>query len=146
MKLLSQHPASRILQSIVVVAGLGLLSAPSFAGSVAAEPILPQQAAKVAVATDVHTHDGVVTGKIVNESNDTIRSVKLMVDHAWMWKDEWKPGNNDPSRTDFYVVHKEIPPRGSATFEYKTSPPLPHRNDGHFETLVKVAGFTQIGS
>ena len=114
--------------------------------SAAEEVISPQQAADTVTTTGIQVHGGVVSGRVVNHTDTTLRNVKVMVDHAWLWSNERHPGMNDPSRTDFYTVPQAIPPHGSMAFEYRATPPLPQRSDGHFDTVVKVDAFTQLGT
>jgi hypothetical protein len=109
------------------------------------EPISARLASQEVITTDVRAHDGVISGMVVNKSGNTLRDVKLMIDHAWLWTNERRPGTDDPSRTDFYTMPQAIPPHGAVAFEYRTSPPLSDRTDGRFDTVVKVAGFTEIG-
>ena len=132
-------------KTVMLVAGVlaGALFAPS--GATAAEQLVPKdQATQVVNVTDVAMQDGTITGKLVNKSNDTLRDVKLIIDQAWLWNNERRPGTDNPSRTDFYVV-PEIPPRGSVTFQYRSPAPT-QRTDGHFTAHVEVESFTQVGS
>jgi hypothetical protein len=122
---------------------IGMLATPAGALTRAA-PISARQASQDVMATDVCMHDGTISGNVLNKSGDTLRDVKLMIDHAWLWKNEFHPGTNDPSRTDFYTLPQVIPAHGSVAFEYHTNPPLPHRTDGRFDTTVKVMDFTEV--
>ncbi len=110
------------------------------------EAISPRQAWQEVMVTNVQVRDGLISGKVMNKSSDTLRDVKLMIDHAWLWKNERHPGADNPSRTDFYVVPQPIPPHGTVAFEYQLRPLLPHRTDGRFNTIVKVIDFTEVGS
>jgi hypothetical protein len=60
------------------------------------------------------------------------------------WADEFHPGQDDPGRTVYHTVAKEIPPGGSARFTHTPSPPLQARRDGEFVIDVKVAGFERV--
>jgi hypothetical protein len=124
---------------------IGMLAAPAHAVT-RAEPISARQASQEVMTADLLVHDGVVSGTVVNRSGDTLRDVKLMVDHAWLWKNERHPGTSDPSYAEFYTLPQAIPPHGTQPFEYHMTAPLPHRTDGRFETTVKVNGFTQVGT
>jgi hypothetical protein len=138
---MKSHKASMSLCAVAAMT-LGMLAVPARALS-RQEPITAQQASRDVMTTNVRVHDGVISGTVVNRTGDTLRNVKLMIDHAWLWEHEFRPGEHSPSRTDFYIVPQAIPPHGSVAFEYHTTPPLPKRSDGHFETIVKVAAFTQ---
>lgn len=93
---------------------------------------------------NVSTKNGEISGELVNNSSDTLREVVLEIRYSWRWTDEFRPGKDDPGRTVYYTAAKEIPPKGSARFEYKPSPPLPTRRDGFFVIDVKVAGFERV--
>jgi hypothetical protein len=98
------------------------------------------------VLENVTAQDGVVSGEIRNNSANVVRDVQLLIRYVWLWKNEFHPGKDDPSRSDFYNVSGEIPPRGTTRFQYTPSSPLPKRADGHFMIGVSVAGFTQVMS
>jgi hypothetical protein len=93
---------------------------------------------------NVSIKNGEVSGDVVNNSSDILRGVVLEIRYSWRWADEFHPGKDDPGRTVYYTAAKEIPPGGSARFEYKPSPPLPERRDGSFVIDVKVAGFERV--
>ena len=88
--------------------------------------------------------NGVISGKIANRTGYLIRDVKLMIDYAWIWRNDFKPGEDNPGRTVYNTVQGDIPPHGESTFTYEASPQLPSRDDGHFQPAVKVVGYTQI--
>lgn len=89
--------------------------------------------------------DGSVTATVKNDTNGSMRDVKLLVTHTWYWKDERHPGEDSPGRSAYVSLAEEIPPGGSAAFIYTPDPPLPQRADGSFQTTVAVQGFTQVG-
>jgi len=60
------------------------------------------------------------------------------------WADEFHPGQDDPGRTVYQTVAKEIKPGGSERFTHTPSPPLQARRDGEFVIDVKVAGFERV--
>ncbi len=86
-----------------------------------------------------------VSGVLVNHSPRALRDVRLMVRHAWLWRDERNPGHDNPGRTDTYVVPNEIPAGETYQLQFPVSPPLPERTDGHFVSTVEVVGLTQVG-
>ena len=99
---------------------------------------------RFATLRNVSTKNGEVSGEVVNNSSDTLRDVVLEIRYSWRWADEFHPGKDDPGRTVYYTAAKEIPPGGSARFDYKPSPPLPERRDGSFVIDVKVAGLERV--
>ncbi|MBI1994980.1 MAG: hypothetical protein HYU46_09955 [Deltaproteobacteria bacterium] len=92
---------------------------------------------------NVEMRDNVMTGEIVNHSSDRVRDVELLIRQIWHWNNEFRPGANPPGAADYYTVTAEIPSGATERFTYKLSPP-PSRSDGYFETVVTVAGFTEI--
>jgi hypothetical protein len=94
---------------------------------------------------DIKASHDMVSGSIMNSSHRPLREVRLLIRHAWLWKNERHPGYDNPGRTERYVFSTEVPAGGSAPFTYMITPPLPDRNDGHFVTTVEVVGFTEVG-
>jgi hypothetical protein len=131
----------------VALIGGALLGAVCWAGlGVAEDTVSPQQAAQVVSVTDVSGgQDGTVSGTLVNKSPRQVRDVRLLIRHAWVWKDERHPGADSPGTAEYYVVHSAVPAGGSLRFTRTPSPPLPQRSDGHFETSVEVVGFEEVG-
>jgi len=103
-----------------------------------------EQAAQSVAVRNVTSQHGVVSGEIVNYSPRTLHDVELLVRHVWHWKDEFRPGNDNPGTASYYTVVEEIPPGGSVPFTYRQLSPLASRADGQFETMVSVAGFTEV--
>ena len=93
---------------------------------------------------DVIVRDNVVLGEITNMSSHRVRDVELLIRHIWHWNNEFRPGENSPGAADYFTVKAEIPSGGSERFTYRLPSPLPARSDGYFETIVTVAGFTEI--
>lgn len=104
------------------------------------------EAGKVApaVVQSVTVKDGVVSGEVLNKSSRLLRDVQLLIRYVWLWKDEMRPGKDDPGMAVYYTLEKEIPPGGKAPFTYRPASALPSRPDGYFEVSVSVAGFTEI--
>jgi hypothetical protein len=88
--------------------------------------------------------NGAVSGTIVNRTSYPVRDVKLMIDYAWVWSNDFRPGENSPGRTFYITAPAEIPPHGQGSFTYQPSPPLESRDDGHFVPTVHIVGFTQM--
>jgi hypothetical protein len=103
-----------------------------------------QEASRVLVLENVTVQDGVVSGEIRNNSSNTVRAVQLLIRYEWLWKNEFRPGKDDPGRSVYYDVPGEIPPGQTTRFQYAPNPPLPKRADGYFQISVSVAGFTQV--
>jgi hypothetical protein len=95
---------------------------------------------------EVRSEDDVVSGVLVNLSPDPVEDVRIMIRDAWLWNDEFHPGDDDLERTVFHVVPGEIPPGGQAHFSYRRDSPPPRRPDGRFETEVEVVSLVQIGA
>src|SRR3990170_8148154 len=103
-----------------------------------------EQVIQTVAVRNVISQNGEVSGEIVNYSPRTLRDVELLVRHVWHWKNEFRPGNDNPGVASYYAVVEEIPPGGSVPFTYRQLSPLESRADGQFETMVSVAGFTEV--
>ncbi len=102
--------------------------------------------ANAVTARDVRASDGMVTGVLENDTSHVVRDVRLMIHHAWFWKNEYAPGDDNPGRVEYSTISETIEPHGTLTFRYKPSPPLPvGRTDGRFETTVSIVGYTEVG-
>ena len=109
------------------------------------ERLVPEDRLAQAVEVrDVRSHDGTVSGTIVNRSGTTLRDVRLVVRHQWLWNNEFHPGTDDPSRADYYTVPGEIPPGGRVDFTSRPATPLPEARGGRFQTDVRVASVVQV--
>jgi hypothetical protein len=104
-----------------------------------------EQVAQTAIVRDVKVRDSTVSGVIVNKSPRVLRDVKLMIRHAWLWKNERHPGDDNPGRAEYYTVPGEVAAGGSLPFTYHLEQPLPERTDGHFVTSADVISFTEVG-
>ena len=103
-----------------------------------------EQATQSVAVRNVTAQNGVVSGEIVNHSPRTLHDVELLVRHVWHWKNEFRPGDDNPGMASYYTMAEEIPPGGSVPFTYRQLSPLESRADGQFETMVSVAGFTEV--
>ncbi len=103
-----------------------------------------EQVTQTVAVRNVTSQDGVVSGEIVNHTSKLLRDVELLVRHVWHWKNEFRPGSDNPGMASYYTVVKEIPPGGSVPFTYTQLSPQPSRADGQFETMVSVAGLTEV--
>ena len=88
-----------------------------------------QEASRVLVLNNVSAQEGAVSGDIRNNSSNTVRDVQFLIRYEWLWKNEFHPGKDDPGRSVYYDVAGEIPPGGTARFQYTPNPPLPKRTD-----------------
>ena len=115
---------------------------PSAAGQ---DLITPGKLAQsLALRNVVAQSNGTISGTIVNRSGLTVRDVKLMINYAWVWNNDFRPGENSPGRTVYITAPAAIPPQGQGSFTYQPPEPLPSETDGHFVPQVQVVGFTQI--
>jgi hypothetical protein len=105
----------------------------------------PEEADRVARLRNVtSTPEGEVSGEIVNNSNHTVRDVQLQILYSWRWKNETRPGKDDPGTVNYHILNQEIPAGKTTRFNYKPAPPLPSRTDGQFDVTVKIIGFAEV--
>ncbi len=104
----------------------------------------PDEISRVLVIEKLSVQDGAVSGEVHNLSSRTVRDVQLFVRHTWLWDDERHPGKIDPGTSTFHTLQQEIPPGGTARFNFTQSPPLAKTAGGHFVTTVSIAGFTEV--
>jgi hypothetical protein len=129
-----------LIAALVLAVGvLGYLE-----NSAAQQVLAKEQAAGTVVIEAVRLQGASVSGELHNRLSRPVRDVELLIRHVWMWKNEFRPGTDDPGTAVVYTLQKEIPPGGKAPFSHEISTPLPDRPDGLFETVVSVAGFTEI--
>jgi hypothetical protein len=104
-----------------------------------------EAAGRVVNVRNVMTTDaGKVSGEVVNNSNQTLRDVRLQILYSWRWKDEHRPGKDDPGKAIYHVLGQEIPPSQTIRFNYEPSPPFAVREDGQFDIGVKIVGFAEV--
>lgn len=121
------------------------LMALAFPASVSAQTVLLRQdAQKTLEVTNIKVEDGTVTGELHNNSGNAIRDAQLLIRYTWLWKNEFHPGSDDPSRSVYYTVPGELAAHGTTSFQYPATPPLPMRTDGSFVVSVGVSGFTAV--
>lgn len=102
------------------------------------------EASRTVTLQNLNLAEPTVSGVIVNHSPHEIRNVELLVQYHWLWKNEFKPGEDSPGRAVTVKVNKELRPGQSLPFTYTPQPPLPSRSDGRFEPEVIVSGFTEV--
>src|SRR5215475_8491203 len=98
--------------------------------------VAPRRMAETAVVDDVSVGNSLVSGVVINQTDKTLEGVELRIQHQFLWRNEFHPGTDDPSRTEFYTLPGSIPSRGEAPFTARIAP-LPERHDGHFVTSVE---------
>jgi len=136
----------QVLAALTVALGvIGFVSA--IAGAEDAPGGATQPLRQIIDVRDVRADPDQVSGVLVNQSNNTVRDVRVRVDRAWLWADEHKAGGaaESPARTAAYTVPGAILPGGRLPFTYRSATPLPQRSDGRFETSVSVIGLDQVG-
>jgi hypothetical protein len=105
----------------------------------------PEEADRVASLRNVtSTPEGEVSGEIVNNSKHAVQDVQLQILYSWRWRNETRPGKDDPGTVNYHSLNQEIPAGKTTRFNYKPSPPLPSRTDGQFDVTVKIIGFAEI--
>ena len=127
--------------------GLVIHAGPARSADVIVSPerVVPSERVAESVALrDVRVKGDVVSGVLTNRSGKVLRDVQLLIKHDWLWKNEFRPGEDNPGRAVYYTVPGEIPPGGQTTFTYRADPPLPARSDGRFNTSVEVVGFVEV--
>src|SRR5262245_19025682 len=110
--------------SLLALAGLVLLMEP--ASRAAGEELTTLAHLRKMVGLRHLTGDshGNVSGTLVNHTGLTLRDVKLQIDYAWLWQNDFKPGPNNPGRTVYITAPGDIQPHGQSAFSYQPSPPL----------------------
>jgi hypothetical protein len=128
----------------VFLVGLGLTAILSPSLVLAQTVLLRPDVGRTLELSNVNVEDGIVTGELRNNSDNAIRDAQLLIRYTWLWKNEFYPGSDDPSRSVYYTVPGELAARGTTRFQYAATPPLPTRTDGSFTVSVGVAGFTAV--
>jgi hypothetical protein len=140
---------SRMPFVVATALTVGLVTHPGPARSVdviqSGDRVVPSERMTDSVALrDVTVNGGVVSGILTNTSGKALHDVQLLVRSDWLWRNEFRPGEDSPGRSVYYTVPGEIPPGGQTKFTYSADPPLPERSDGHFNTSVRVVGFVEV--
>src|SRR5262245_5403782 len=130
------------------IAGLGLAAPLALAPAL---PIMMRPAPALADAddfsamvdvVDVESDAGLVRGKLVNRTNETLQNLHLKVKDRFLFMTE-RHASDDPSRAEEVRVAGPIPPGGTLPFRYQRPSPLPDRPDGRFQTDVMVVQLTR---
>jgi len=137
---------SRIVVATALTVGLVLHPRPARSADViqSGARVVPNERVTESVALrDVTVDGGVVSGVVTSTSGKALHDVQLLIRYDWLWRNEFRPGEDSPSRSVYYTVPGDIPPGGQTKFTYRADPPLPERSDGHFNTSVEVVGFVE---
>ncbi len=123
-----------------------LLAAPAGGRAELLPPARQQSAApghldSVVRVRDVQVGDTEIRGTLVNFTDDELRDIQLRVRDMFLWRNERRPGIDDVSRSEEFVLKGPVAPHGAIAF---TAPrtPLPLRSDGDFNTSVEVTAVT----
>ena len=136
---------STVTLAVGLAAVLGSRVAAGADVDVTGERIVPEdRLARDVQVRDVHRRDDTVTGTVVNTTDKRLQDVRLVIRHLWLWNNETHPGQDDPSRADYYTVPGEIPPGGQVQFTYRLDRPLPERPAGRFDTQAQVASVVEV--
>jgi hypothetical protein len=106
--------------------------------------ISAKQSDEIIEVRNLTFHDSVVSGEIVNRSRREVRNVELLIRHMWQWQNEFQPGSEDLGTASYYRMERTIPAGAAIPFTYRQRATSTLRTDGQFETVVSVAGFTEI--
>ena len=87
--------------------------------------------------------DDSVSGVVVNQSDETVRDVRLLIRHSFVWGNEFHPGPDSPGESHFTTVRESIPPGSSARFDFQL-PASTTDVPGHFDTSIDVVGYTEV--
>jgi hypothetical protein len=125
-----------------LLGAVGVLAAGLVAAAPAAE-VAPLARAPVA-ARVVQTLSDSVRIEVANHSAHDVRDVRMIVQHAFRWDDEYHPGADNPSRATTHVVSGPVPAGATMIVEHPLEPPLPQRDDGSFESSVEVVHWEEV--
>ena len=82
------------------------------------------QAPQVLVVQNLKVEDGNFSGEVINKSPHPIRDIELLIRHSREWKNESRPGTDDPGVGLYHKIEKESAPGARAPFSSKLSKPL----------------------
>lgn len=130
---------------LVLTAGFSLGFGTSATFAETRKTTAASQTGQVVEVQGVSVEGNTVNGVLVNRSSKTLRDIRLVVRHAWLWKNERNPGNDNPGRAEFFSFTGDIAPGTSAPFTYRLkSAPAP-RGDGKFVTSAEVTSYALVG-
>ncbi len=121
---------------------IGMILA-ALAATATADQLVPAGVLQQDVAIrDVRIDEGRISGTVVNNTDGRISDVTLLMDYAWMWKDEFNPGANNPGFATQQTLPFTLNPGESAEFSITLDRALAERDDGRYNPSVGVMSFT----
>ena len=88
----------------------------------------------------ITVRDGQINAIIENRSDHVVDSLTILVDYAWLWHDEFNPGDDNPGWVEYVTVDRNLMPGEHAPFVYAPTSTLPVRDDGHFMPTATIVG------
>ena len=109
--------------------------------------IADDDATSVIAVADASRREDTIIGTLINRGGDDVRDVRLLIDVAFLWKDELHPGDDSPGRSAVLTVAGPIAPHGQLAFEFTPTPPLADRSDGRYaDPKVHVLGYSFVSA
>ena len=136
-----QNLSSSLCRLIIACAVISLATG---AGALAQEVASPTAAARAIALENLVLTSSEVSGTVRNRTPDDLREIQLLIRYTWLWQDETKPGNIDPSTSAIYRVDRELKPGERENFSFKPTPPLSNITGGQFSITVSVFAFTAV--
>ncbi len=133
------------LATCFIVVGAIALRVGAVGAQVAERVTNNREVTETVTLENVAIHEGDVSGTLVNHSRYALRGIKVLIRHAWLWRDEQHPGIDNPARAMYYVHPTDLPSGEKVAFSYRPSPPLPARADGRFKTTAEIVSFEEVG-
>src|SRR5439155_500144 len=90
-----------------VAVGLVIHARPARSADVIVSPerVVPSERVAESVALrDVRVEGDVVSGVLTNRSDKVLRDVQLLIQYDWLWKNEFRPGEDNPGRAVYHTV------------------------------------------
>jgi hypothetical protein len=101
--------------------------------------VTTHEVAQMVRLEDVDERDGEIFGYVANHSDQHIYRVILLIRYHWHWHNEFRPGEDDPSRHEELTLTELIPPGGRIRFSYRSPTPVSERTDGELLPTVSIA-------
>jgi len=128
-----------LLRSLVLLLALAAPATP-----LRADVLTPSSADAAIELKDVVANGGAVSGAIENHGPRPVKDIQLLIQHRYVWPNEYKPGAANPGRAEKITMGDEIPPGGRATFSHDSGPLESPDPKGRFETSVTVLSFVEV--
>lgn len=136
------------IRALVVGASCALaLGAPAVDARPLSEPelVAPEVVDGAVLVRSVRVEGDTATVRLENKTRKEVRDIRLLVEHTFQWRDEFRPGAESPGYSETFQIPEAIPPGQTATVVLRSGESRPSREDGSFQTNVRVLGFTQVG-